>query len=152
MPKFLFNLEGVLRHRKNVEQQRQREVAEVQAQMTHLQAQLRALDAQVQATNDDVRQNRLLGTVDVNFLTAHRRYLLATQKQAVEIAERMAAVQIKLDEARRALIAAATERKVLEKLREKQEFAWRQEMSRKENAALDEVVTQMSYRNGLCES
>src|SRR6266567_2151725 len=149
MAKFAFKLEGVLRHRKNVEQQRQRDVAGVQAQMTRLEEQLRALDAEVQTTNQDVRQNRLTGRIDLNFLTAHRRYLLATQRQAMELAERMAAVQIKLDEARRALVQAATERKVLEKLRERQELAWREEMGRSEAAALDEVVTQMSYRKGI---
>src|SRR4051812_21313032 len=121
MARFVFKLDGVLRHRKNIEQGRQREVAEIVAQMTALEAQLAALDADVRATNDDVRQNRLTGSVDVQFLVAHRRYLGATQRRAMELAERMAAVRIKLDEARRNLAEAAKDRKIIEKLRETQE-------------------------------
>ncbi len=149
MAQFVFKLEGVLRHRKNLEQARQRTLAEVQAQLSQLEAQLRALDAQVQATNDDVRQNRLIGKVDVNFLTAHRRFLMATQRRAMEIAQNMGLVQLKLDEARRALAEAAKERKVLEKLRERKHQAWQAELNRKEAAALDEVAMQMSYRRQL---
>src|SRR5437016_13649571 len=146
MARFVFQLEGVLRHRMNVEHYRQRDLALAQAQMAPLEAQLAALDAQMQTSNADVRENRLTGRIDLNFLTAHRRYLGATQRRAMEIAEKMAAVQRKIDKARQALIDAARDRAVLEKLREKQETAWQIEIDRKEAAALEEVTTQMTYR------
>src|SRR5437764_5779084 len=146
MARFEFHLEGVLRHRMNVEHHRQRDLALVEAQMLPLEAQLAALDAQVQTSNADLKQNRLMGKIDLNFLAAHRRYLGATQRRAMEIAEKMAVVQRKLDRARQALIDAARDRAVLEKLREKQQTAWQAELDRKEVAALDEVTMQLTYR------
>src|SRR6266550_3168986 len=146
MARFTFHLEGVLRHRTNVEHHRQRDLAVVEAQMVPLQAQLAALDAQVQTSNADLRQNRLTGQIDLNFLAAHRRYLGATQRRAMEIAEKMAVVQRKVDRERQALIDAARDRAVLEKLREKQQAAWQAELNRKELAALDEVTMQLTYR------
>ena len=146
MSRFVFQLEGVLRHRMNVEHHRQRDLALVQAEMVPLQTQLAALEAQVQTSNDDLRQNRLTGRIDPNFLAAHRRYLGATQRRAMEIVEKMAAVQRKVDKARQALIEAARDRAVLEKLREKQQSAWQDELNRKELSALDEITMQMTYR------
>lgn len=149
MAQFSFSLEGVLRHRRNIEHGKQRDVAIVQAKMTALEMQLHSLDAEVKTSNDSVRQNHLTGVLDLSFLAAHRRYLASTQKRAIEIAQQMAVVQRQLDAARKILADAARERKVLEKLREKQEEVWRAELRRKEAAEQDEVAMQMSYRKTL---
>lgn len=146
MPQFDFHLDGVLHQRKNIEREKQRLLAIVISQMAQLEQQLRALDADVQATTADVRQNHLTGPIDLSFLTAHRRYLAATQRRAMAIANRMSVVQRDVDEARAALAAAARDRKVLEKLRERQKEAWQMEINRKESAALDEMAMQISYR------
>lgn len=146
MARFRFQLEGVLRQRKTVEQQRHRELAEVQVVYTQAEAELRALDASVQANNDDVKQNHLTGRLNLSFIAAHRRYMGAMQRKAVEIAQRMAGIMIKVDEARKALAEAARQRKIFEKLREKQFEEWRTDQARRELAALDEVNMQLSYR------
>src|SRR5208337_1477930 len=99
MAKFVFQLEGVLKHRENVEHQRLRELAVIQAQMTALQQELRALDASVRASEDDLRKNRLLGKLDLAFLAAHRRFRFAMQRKALDIAQKMAAVQVHVDQA-----------------------------------------------------
>jgi flagellar export protein FliJ len=149
MAQFIFHLEGVLRHRKNIEHEKQRELAVVQAKMTALELQLRALDAEVKSSNDDVRQNQLTGRLDLSFLAAHRRYLASTQRRAIELAQQMAVVQRQLDLARQAVASAARDRKVLEKLRENQHAVWRDELKRKELAEQDEAAMQMSYRKTL---
>ena len=146
MARFLFKLEGVLRYRENAEHQRQRDVAVIEAQMTALEAELRALDAEVQNVNNEARQHHLGGKLDMGFLTAHRRFLGSAQRQGIEIAQRMAQVRLKLDAARQALADAARERKVLEKLKERQLEAWQANLAQKEAAALDEVGMQMSVR------
>jgi flagellar FliJ protein len=152
MARFIFQLEGVLRHRKNVEHQRQRDVAEIQAQMTKLQTELLAMDAEVQAVNKDVLQHHMSGKIDASCLIAHRRFMAGAQKRAVDLAQRMGAVQVKLDVARRALTEAAKERKVMEKLKEKQQESWQLAVSRKEAAAMDEVAMQISVRKMLAEA
>lgn len=152
MAQFVFKLDGVLRYRKNVEHQRQRDVAEIQAQMTALEAQLRTMDAEVQAVNADIRENALNGRIDTGFLIAHRRFLAGAQKQALSIAQKMGLVQVKLDQARKALAEAAKEHKILDKLRERQLEVWNLEIARKDAAAMDEVAMQISVRKMLAEA
>jgi flagellar FliJ protein len=146
MAKFVFKLEGVLQHRQNIERQRQRDLAIAQSQVTAMEDQLRALDAEVKSVNDDVRTNHLTGPIRPDFLIAHRRFQAAAQRQAMAIAEKLAAAQIKRDSARRALAEAARDHKVLERLKEKQHEAWQADLSRKEAAANDEIAVQMTFR------
>jgi flagellar export protein FliJ len=149
MPKFVFQLDGVLRQRKHVEQERQRDLALVQAQMAKLQDELRALNDAVTASGNDVRDNRLVGRLDLNYLTAHRRYMLAMQRKGTELVQRMALVQRQLLDAQQALAEAAKQRKAIEKLEERQHQRWRDGQNRREQIAQDEVSMQMSYRDDL---
>ena len=144
MPKFVFQLEGVLRHRKSVEEQRQRELGVAQAEMARMQAELRSMDEAARGVSDDVRTNRLTGTLDMAFLAAHRRYVAAMQRKAITLAQRMAAQQQVVDAARRQLAEAAKQRKSVEKLRERQHERWKLDQSRKESADLDEVNLQLA--------
>ena len=152
MPKFKFQLEGALRQRKQLERMKQREMAIVQAEMNRLQEQLRALDSTVQTATADVRTNRLTGVLDMAFLAGHRRFMIATQRQSMELVQKMALVQRQLDEARAAVAEAAKQRKIIEKLREKQFERWKAELSRKELAEQDEVSMQLSYWHGNDDS
>ena len=147
MAQFVFQLEAVVRQRKLIEEQRQRELAAVQAEMAALESQLRALDQEAQAATADVRENRLTGRLDLGFLAAHRRYTLAMQRKALGLAQQMASVQRRVDEARAALAEAAKKRKILEKLRERRYAQWAEDLNRKEMAQLDEVATRIGYQN-----
>ena len=147
MAQFIFQLEGVLRQRRNLEQQRQRELAAHQARIQEMETELRAMDRDVQGSNSHVRQHHLQGRLDMNYLAAHRRYTLAVQRKATTLLQRMALVQRQVEEARVALGNAARDRKAIEKLREKQFEQWREAAARKEMADLDEVSTQLSYQN-----
>src|SRR5204863_5194564 len=81
---------------------------------------------------------------DMAFLGAHRRYILAMQRKAMELAQRMAAQQQIVDAARRALAEAAKQRKIMDKLRERQHERWKGEQSRKESEELAEVNMQLA--------
>jgi len=144
MAKFIFQLDGVLQHRTNVEHQRKRELAVIQAQMTVLDAELRALDVSVQNSVADLRTNRLIGKLDLPFLTAHRRYSLAMQRKAMGIAEKMAGIKLQVDAAKRNLAEASKQRKILEKLRERQMGRWREGIERRDVADMDEIAMQLS--------
>jgi flagellar FliJ protein len=146
VPKFVFRLQAVLRHRKAVEQEKLRDLAMAAARLKEAQEELAALDESMRATNEDVRRNRLTGRLDVGFIVAHRRYLLGMQRKALEVAAKIAAAQKIVDAARAGLAEAAKQRMVLEKLREKQEARWREEIERKELAQLDEVGMQVSVQ------
>src|SRR3954468_9044476 len=144
MAKFTFKLHSVLRHRTAIEQEKQRTYAQALAAYKHLEDQLKDLNQTMQTANEDIRQNRLVGRLDIGFITAHRRFLLGMQRKAIDLATAMAKAQQLVDSARTNLAEAAKQRKILEKLRETQEQRWRQELSRKETIAADEVAMQLT--------
>jgi flagellar FliJ protein len=145
MAKFEFQLEAVLTHRENREKEKQRALAVVQGELTKMHNELMAMDAAVKQANEEMRQNHLVGRLDLGFMGAHRRFLIATQQNAGVLIEAMTGVQRKVDLARRELAAAAKERKVIEKLRERQHGRWMEEMNRKETAEMDEIGMQLAY-------
>jgi flagellar FliJ protein len=147
MAQFKFQLEGVLVQRKNIEQIAQREVALATKAMTDLQDKLKRLDENVKQVSDDVRQNHLTGTLDVGFITAHRRYVINMERLAVDLARQIAEAQAKVKKAHETMIEAARQRKTIEKLREKQFERWRLEEDRRENTLLDEAGMQIAYGN-----
>ncbi|MDB5173870.1 MAG: Flagellar export protein FliJ [Phycisphaerales bacterium] len=147
MPKFDFPLEGVLRHRKHVEQEKQRDLARLQNDMRQAQDALRELSQTVQGNVSDVRDNRLLGRLDLGFLAAHRRYMAAVQRKGVAMVQRMNLLQRDIDQAQTALAEAAKQQKIMEKLREKQKDRWTADLERKEAADLDEVSMRMAAWN-----
>jgi flagellar FliJ protein len=149
--KFVFKFDGVLRQREHVETQRQRELAVVQLEMTKLQNDLRALNDQVSGSTDDLRNNHLTGRLDLNFLAAHRRFMLAMQRKGGVLMQQIAAVQRRVNVAQAALAEAAKQRKIMEKLREKSLERWKADLARKEMMETDEIAMQMGYRNSLDE-
>jgi flagellar FliJ protein len=146
MARFVFSLESVLRHRKHAEQERMRELAVCQAEMTRLQNELRALNDGLQANAAEMKANHLTGPLDVAYLAAHRRYTVAEQRKGHLLVQEMARQQRKVDEAQRQLAEAAKERKVIEKLRERQLERWKNDVARREQAEADEVGAQFGYR------
>jgi flagellar FliJ protein len=142
--KFIFQLQGVLRHRELLEQERQRELAVVAAEHAAIMGELRALDEVVGKAVADLRQNHLVGTIDLSFLAAHRRFVLATQRKGMVAMARLQEVQKRLDIARGNLAEAAKQKKIIEKLREKQHAIWTEALAKKEMSALDEVAMQMA--------
>ena len=147
MPRFIFQLQAVLKHRKNLEQQRQRELAVVLAQMQQLQDQLRALDHSVQDATADLRTNHMVGPIDLSFITAHRRFVLGVQARAMGLVQKMALLQRQVDQARAALAEAAKARKIMEKLRERHFERWKAALGARELAELDEIGMQLAYRH-----
>jgi flagellar FliJ protein len=147
MSKFGFRLEPVLAQRKREEQERQRELASRELVVVKLQNDLKRLDESLQGAAEDLRKNHLTGAINLNFLTAHRRFLTAMQRQGIGIVQQVAGAQVLVDEARQQLAEAAKRRKVIEKLREKQFARWREDQERRELAQLDEIGAQIAYAN-----
>jgi flagellar FliJ protein len=145
MAKFNFQLEGILRHRHRIEQDRQRDFAVAQAEKTQAHNALKSLDETVQQAAKDLRENHLIGPIDLSFLAAHRRFMQAMQRQGIVLMQKYQDTIKKVAVAQSALAEAAKQRKILEKLRERQKTRWAEAIARKELAALDEVAMQMSF-------
>ncbi len=147
MARFNFELDGVLRQRKNVEHLAQKALAEAVRAMSELTDKLRRLDESVKQVSEDVRAHHLLGEIDVNFIAAHRRYLLGMERAAMDLARQIAEAQGKVQRAQSQLIESAKERKTMEKLRDKQFERWMSEQTKRENADLDEAGMQIAFGN-----
>lgn len=146
MSQFRFQLEGVLEHRERIEKDRQRELATAQAEMVRLDGELQGLNRDILQSTADVRDHHLVGRLDMNYLAAHRRYMIGMQRRVLAAAQRIAAQQQLVDTARRALAEASKQKKILEKLRENQHQRWSETLARREAGALDELTTQLSFR------
>jgi flagellar protein FliJ len=144
MARFTFKLEGVLRQRKHVEQEKMRILATALKHQNDCETELRRLSDTVQQTNDDLRRNHLTGVLDMSFLSAHRRFMNAMHRQSAGIQEKIAQAKLRVVEARIALGEAAKQRKVMEKLREKHHERWRSEQAAKEFRELDEIGVQLA--------
>ena len=145
MAKFLFKLQSVLQHRQLLEQEAQRVYSEKLAIKTDLQNRVKAMDAEVQAVLADLRANHLTGTLDLAFLAGHRRFMLGMQRQGIELLQKVGEASAEVDVAQAALAEAAKQRKILEKLKEKQLDRYKADQAAKELAAADEVAMQMSF-------
>lgn len=147
MARFHFDLEGVMKQRKNAEQVAQRDVAVLQVALVELQNQLRTLDESVQAVNEDMRQTKLVGSIDVRLVTSHRRYVIAMERKAMELAKRIAEQAAKVARAQHILAAAVRDHKAIEKLRERQFEQWSVAENKRETDLLDEAGMQIAYNN-----
>jgi len=146
VPQFVFKLDGVLRHRERIEQERQRDLAVAQAELAKIQNALSGIDDEVRTTAADVRDNHLVGRLNMGYLAAHRRYMLGMQIKSLGLVEKLNAQQRVVDLARVALAEASKQKKILEKLRERHHARWAADVARAEAGAMDELSTQMSYR------
>jgi len=144
MAKFQFKLHALLRQRELREQEKQRDFAAAQGKLVIEQQELKRLDETVRLAVTDLRNNQLVGPLNLSFLAAHRRFMMAMQRQGVAQIEKVEAARRVMETARLALMEAAKQTKIIEKLRDQQQAAWAETAARKETADLDEIATQMS--------
>jgi flagellar FliJ protein len=147
MAKFAFKLQAVLTQRSWVELEKQRLLAAAQLKMASLQTELTAVNDQMNAATDHVRKTQMVGKLDMPMLAAHRRYIATMQRKGMGLVQQIAVAQKQVDEARVALAEAAKQRKVLEKLKERQKERWLAEGNRKQLLELDEIGMQLDYRH-----
>jgi flagellar FliJ protein len=147
MAVFHFKLHAVLRQRELAEQGCQRDLAVAQAARAVVQAELARLEEAMRAALADLRQNQLVGSLNLSFLAAHRRFILAMQRQTAVQLQKMQEAQSKVVAEQARLAEAAKQRKVIEKLRERQHAEWAEAIARKESAAMDEIAGQMTVES-----
>jgi flagellar FliJ protein len=146
MARFVFKLEALLEQRRREEQQCQRALAERAAAVNAAEEAIRIANESIVTGQDDVRRH-LMGSLDMGFLTAHRRFMVAIQRQIAELMTKLAAARNNLEQARVQLAEAAKRRKAIEKLRERQFDRWRADQARREAALADEIGSQLAFGN-----
>ena len=147
MARFTFNLQAVLEEREREEQLCQKSLGEAAARKQGAEEELAAVERQLTVNNEQMRDHHLVGKLDVNVLTSHRRYLIAMRQQVIQIAQRIAAARLEVEQARRKLNEAAKNRKAIEVLRDKQKQRWQAEQERKDRAIADDAAMQIAFDN-----
>lgn len=150
--RFHFKLEALLTHRQQVEKEKQRKLAVIQQEIQALTRQLQETQARIAAENRTLTATQLTGSLDMQYIAHEKRYVGNLHVKIVLGMQQLAAMEPKLSLARAELLAAARDRKVIEKLRENQLARWRAEQDRKESALMDEIGTQLARRHSLEET
>ncbi len=133
-----FKLQSVLNYRQRLEDQAQQVLTQTLQRQVQMQEQIKVCQQQLQACDADIqrRQQEGLSIAELTMLEgqiSHLRRLMVTyQSQLREL-------QGQINREREALLKAARERQVMEKLKEKQEAEYRRELDRKEREMLDEI-------------
>ena len=139
MARFTFKLEAVLEQRKNAERQRQRDVATAQHALLKLQAEIDALAAVSRASAAELRS----GLLSAAALAAHQRFVLSMRHKARAMKQQHAVAERELHDAQAALTEAAKQRKVMEKLREREHAKWADQQRRRDAQEADDIARQI---------
>lgn len=139
MAKFVFNLKGVYRHRRMIQDQRERETAAAAQAVKALEDELRNLNQTMKEANEELRGGHLSGSIDMTYLASHRRFILSAERKGLQLMQRIALAHRNLDVARAKLVEATKQTKIIEKLRERRLAEWKIGVRRKEFAELDEA-------------
>jgi flagellar export protein FliJ len=127
MGRFVFKLEAVL------------EQAEVQRTMQRLRSEIASAE---RAQRDASVVQR--GEVNARMLAAQARFAATMRRKIAILREQLAAAQKNEMAAHAALIDAAKGRKVMEKLREKQQAKWMEQEQKREQSAAEDAARGMN--------
>jgi flagellar FliJ protein len=142
MRQFVFKLEGVLEQRQQVENRCQRSLAEAHRQVIWIEQQIDdAARAEKSATTP------LRGRLDPRTLATQVRFSQVMRQKLSALREQLDAARHDLTTAQAALTEAAKQRKVLEKLQERQQARFVQEQQKKELNEQDDLAQQMTREN-----
>lgn len=150
MPRFVFELEAVLKQRLAEERQRQRALAAIERERVALEDALRECQGQIRMEKDQLRA--ALGAsgpgtpVDLRGVRMQAGASLTLAARAQQFVLKIAGTMRRVDAARAALLMATTRRKAVETLRERRLAAWKEAMRRREDAALDEIAVMRGLR------
>lgn len=140
-----FKLQAVLDYRKVLEDQARQELASSLQQEADLLSRLADEKQELTTLYEDLDRRRQVGMSCDEMLLFQNRisHKAETVAQLVESLDQM---QRQIARKRVNVIEAGRDKKLLEKLKEKQTEAFQQEQRRKDNVALDEIATQQFRR------
>ncbi len=136
---FTFRFETMLKIRRQREDHHRRIVANRLREIQTIVDQLGALDRQIEETTQLMRFSQAEGTVDIQNIVRSRHWMGHLQRNVLELQASRRGHEAKLAQERAALGEAAKQRRVLEKLKERQRARYLEEMDRREMREADEM-------------
>lgn len=141
MAVFRFKLDAVLQHRRRIEDERQRELAQLLRERMILETQLRSLQDNI-VSDKRTMAHALQGSVDVPRIRQQGAHVQQVVLRVQQIAGKLLGLARQVEQARSKLAEATRDRKAIELLYQRQYERWRQEQQRREAAEMDELATQ----------
>ena len=142
--KFTFTLQPVLDYRKRIEDQKQQTMATRQRAWEEARRELDRLNDEFRANSRELRErHREFDVEELRLRYAHLQFLDRTIDAQIKV---LAERQVALDRARKDLIAASKNRKVVDKLKERRKLAFTAEELRVEQIELDDGNARMEGR------
>ncbi len=139
--RFVFRLETLLKVRRQREEKHKRIVAERLRQITRVRDEIGTLDARIEDQIDAMRQETRRASIDVQNLARNRHWLTHLRRGRLEAEGRLHVLEAHLAQERAVLAHASKEKKVLEKLKERQLERYNKELDRREVIEADELST-----------
>ncbi len=139
MKKFAYRLEPVLKMKAHVEKQRQKEHAVAMQQVYIQQDKLESIAAEKQLTLESQRE-RLTGPLRPHQLLVASRYLVKLKRDTLTGTELLRALEREAETRRMRLVEATKQKKIHEKLKEKLQKKFVEEIETHEKKELDEIA------------
>ena len=130
----------MLKLKEHKEKEKQREHAETVQKVQEQKDKLVRIDEERGETLKHQRQS-LVGSMSLAELLVCSRYLMKLKKDTLTGRELLRGLEKEADKRREKLVEASKERKIYEKLKEKQIAKFTKEVERLENKAVDETAT-----------
>lgn len=149
MPRFVFELEAVLRQRRREERDQQRVVAQLEQTRVGLESEIRRCQQTIRSEKDDLagmlsERGGVNAQVDLSAVRIQANASLHLIAQTQQVVLRLAGVHQRIDRARLELLDLARRRRAIELLREQRYERWKKELDKREQEALDEFAV-MSF-------
>ncbi len=139
--RFQFRFETILKLRRQREDEHKRIVADRLRQIAQVQDQLASLERQIEQETQAIRRSTSGGTIDLQQTVRHRHWLGHLHKSSLEAQARLRFLEARLAQERTQLAEAVKQRRVIEKLKERQSSAHIKAQERRETLELDELGT-----------
>ena len=138
MRRFRFRLQTVLRHRRALLRQKQREFGEAQAEATRLQQAILVMDGNRRECQEQIRQVAL-GLMARSEMLRLRTYANALWLKILGAGQKLVELRDGVEARRKAMVKARQDVRALEILREKALAQWQAEADREERNFLDDL-------------
>jgi flagellar FliJ protein len=133
-----FKLQTVLNYRKIIEDQAQQKLAETLQIQSDLQRQSQAAAHQLERVVAQIEQKQGEG-LSIMELQLFEDEIFHQRKKQAQLAEQLVQIDGVINECRHELMQAMRERKIIEKLKEKQLAEYLRKLEHKERVMLDEI-------------
>ena len=145
MAGFRFRFQSILQHRQRIEDECQRNLAQLMRSRMIFHDQLQKMQDTIRESKQQMADS-LVGKVDLSQVAGFAGYSHQVANRGQQLVSRLAQVEHEISEARQRLLDASRQRKALDRLREKHHNQWRRDQDRREAAVLDELATQRYAR------